>query len=43
MASEEGDVIRRRAEEMGEALRRSTEKGGASQIELESFIMHITR
>ena len=30
MASEEGDVIKKRAEEMEEALQRSTEKGGAS-------------
>ncbi|XP_015167633.1 zeatin O-glucosyltransferase-like [Solanum tuberosum] len=43
MASEEGDLIRKRAEELGEAIRQSTEKGGASQIELDSFIAHITR
>ncbi|XP_060184225.1 zeatin O-glucosyltransferase-like [Lycium barbarum] len=43
MASEEGDVIRKRAEELGEAVRRSTEKGGASRIELDAFISHITR
>ncbi|CAN4080913.1 unnamed protein product [Withania somnifera] len=43
MASEEGDVIRKRAEELGEAVRRSTEKGGASRMELDSFIEHITR
>ncbi|XP_055801243.1 zeatin O-glucosyltransferase-like [Solanum dulcamara] len=43
MASEEGDVIGKRAEELGEAVRRSTEKGGASQMELESFVAHITR
>uniref|UniRef100_M1CVU3 Glucosyltransferase n=1 Tax=Solanum tuberosum TaxID=4113 RepID=M1CVU3_SOLTU len=43
MASEEGDLIRKRAEELGEAVRQSTEKGGASQIELDSFIAHITR
>ncbi|KAJ8562684.1 hypothetical protein K7X08_031136 [Anisodus acutangulus] len=43
MASEEGDVIRKRAEELGEAVRHSTEKGGASRIELDSFIAHITR
>ncbi|MCD7446756.1 hypothetical protein HAX54_015660 [Datura stramonium] len=43
MASEEGGVIRKRAEEVGEAVRRSTEKGGASRVELESFIAHITR
>ena len=43
MASEEGDTIRKRAEELGEAVRQSTEKGGAFQIELDSFIAHITR
>ncbi|XP_055802189.1 zeatin O-xylosyltransferase-like [Solanum dulcamara] len=43
MASEEGDVIRKRTEELGEAVRRSTEKGGASRMELDSFISHITR
>ncbi|XP_006355035.1 zeatin O-xylosyltransferase-like [Solanum tuberosum] len=43
MASEEGNLIRKRAEELGEAVRQSTEKGGASQIELDSFIAHITR
>ncbi|KAJ8548179.1 hypothetical protein K7X08_021415 [Anisodus acutangulus] len=43
MASEEGDMIRKRAEELGEAVRRSTEKGSASRVELDSFIAHITR
>ncbi|KAK4720609.1 hypothetical protein R3W88_010842 [Solanum pinnatisectum] len=43
MASEEGNVIRKRAEELGEAVRQSTEKGGTSRIELDSFIAHITR
>ncbi|KAK4721121.1 hypothetical protein R3W88_011354 [Solanum pinnatisectum] len=43
MASEEGDAIRKRAEELGEAVRFSTEKGGASRMELDSFIAHITR
>ncbi|XP_006358040.1 zeatin O-xylosyltransferase-like [Solanum tuberosum] len=43
MASEEGDAIRKRSEELGEAVRRSTEKGGSSRIELDSFIAHITR
>ncbi|KAM3281451.1 zeatin O-glucosyltransferase-like [Capsicum chacoense] len=43
MTSKEGDVIRKRAEELGEALRQSTEKGGASRAELDSFIAHITR
>ncbi|OIT28894.1 PREDICTED: zeatin O-glucosyltransferase-like [Nicotiana attenuata] len=43
MASEEGAKIRKRAEELGEAVRLSTEKGGASRMELDSFIAHITR
>ncbi|XP_049409372.1 zeatin O-glucosyltransferase-like [Solanum stenotomum] len=43
MASEEGDSIRKRAEELRETVRRSTEKGGSSRIELDSFIGHITR
>ncbi|KAM3339088.1 zeatin O-xylosyltransferase [Capsicum galapagoense] len=43
MASEEGDMIRKRSEELGEAVRQSTEEGGASRMELDSFIMHITR
>ncbi|XP_055801029.1 zeatin O-xylosyltransferase-like [Solanum dulcamara] len=43
MASEEGDAIRKRAEELGEAVRCSTEKGGSSRIELDSFVAHITR
>ncbi|TMW96776.1 hypothetical protein EJD97_006799 [Solanum chilense] len=43
MASEEGDAIRKRAEELAESVRRSTEKGGSSRIELDSLIAHITR
>ncbi|XP_049354076.1 zeatin O-xylosyltransferase-like [Solanum verrucosum] len=43
MASEEGDELRKRAEELGAAVRVSIEKGGASQLELDSFIAHITR
>ncbi|MCD7449250.1 hypothetical protein HAX54_050688 [Datura stramonium] len=43
MASEEGDAVRRRANELGETVRQSTEKGGASRMELDSFIAHITR
>ncbi|PHU16717.1 hypothetical protein BC332_12412 [Capsicum chinense] len=43
MASEESDEIRKRAEELGEAVRQSTEKGGASRLELDSFIAHRTR
>ncbi|XP_055811188.1 zeatin O-xylosyltransferase-like [Solanum dulcamara] len=43
MASEEGDEIRKRAKELGETVRQSTEKGGVSRMELDSFIEHITR
>ncbi|CAN4080889.1 unnamed protein product [Withania somnifera] len=43
MASEEGDVIRERAKTLGEAVRKSTEKGGASRRELDSFVGHIIR
>ncbi|KAF3645523.1 zeatin O-glucosyltransferase [Capsicum chacoense] len=43
MTSEEGDAIRKRAQELGVAVKRSVEKGGASRIELDSFIAHITR
>ncbi|KAM3280763.1 zeatin O-glucosyltransferase-like [Capsicum chacoense] len=43
MASEEGDAIRKRAQELGEAVRCSTHNGGSSRIQLDSFIAHITR
>ncbi|KAH6828725.1 hypothetical protein C2S53_018074 [Perilla frutescens var. hirtella] len=43
MASEEGEEMQRRAEELGAAVRRATEAGGASRLELDSFIGHITR
>ncbi|KAL8467539.1 hypothetical protein ACS0TY_030968 [Phlomoides rotata] len=43
MASEEGDVIRKRAEEVGTVVRQATHPGGASRLELDSFIDHITR
>ncbi|KAL2466018.1 UDP-Glycosyltransferase superfamily protein [Abeliophyllum distichum] len=42
MASEEGNEIRKRAEELAAAVRLSTEEGGASKAELDSFITHIT-
>ncbi|XP_073132497.1 zeatin O-glucosyltransferase-like [Henckelia pumila] len=42
MASEDGETIRKRAEKLGAALRRSTEEGGASRLELDSFVAHIT-
>nr|GMC90643.1 zeatin O-glucosyltransferase-like [Ipomoea batatas] len=43
MASEEEDKIRKRAGEVGNAVRHSTEEGGVSKMELESFISHIVR
>lgn len=43
MASEEGDGIRKRAEEVGVTVRQATQPGGASRLELDSFIAHITR
>ncbi|KAL2524579.1 UDP-glycosyltransferase 72B3 [Abeliophyllum distichum] len=43
LASEEGNKIRKQAEELAAAVRLSTEEGGASKAELDSFIAHITR
>ncbi|GLT26563.1 hypothetical protein SLA2020_016200 [Shorea laevis] len=43
MASEEGQMMRKRAEELGRAVRQAAEEGGVSRKELESFISHITR
>ncbi|XP_073132517.1 zeatin O-glucosyltransferase-like [Henckelia pumila] len=43
MASEDGEGIRKRAEELGVAMRRATEDGGVSRVELGSFVAHITR
>nr|GLL24564.1 zeatin O-glucosyltransferase-like [Ipomoea trifida] len=43
MASEEGDKIRKRAGEVGNDVRYSTEDRGVSRMELESFISHIMR
>ncbi|KAK6127388.1 hypothetical protein DH2020_038870 [Rehmannia glutinosa] len=43
MASEEGDEIRKRAEELSATVRQATQEGGASRLELDSFIAHITR
>ncbi|KAF8398336.1 hypothetical protein HHK36_017263 [Tetracentron sinense] len=43
MASEEGEGMKRRAEELGGAVRESMSEGGTSRVELESFIAHITR
>ncbi|KAI3446489.1 hypothetical protein Pfo_003154 [Paulownia fortunei] len=43
MASEEGEEIRNRAEELAAIVRQATQPGGASRLELDSFIAHITR
>ncbi|XP_047339741.1 zeatin O-glucosyltransferase-like [Impatiens glandulifera] len=43
MDSEEGERIRKRAEEVGGLLRDAAEEGGVSQMEMDSFIAHITR
>ena len=43
MASKEGDEIRKRAADMGEAIRQAMDEGGVSRLELDSFITHITR
>lgn len=43
MASPEGDEIRKRAEELGGAARRAAQPGGASRLEFNSFIAHMTR
>ncbi|EXB39082.1 Zeatin O-xylosyltransferase [Morus notabilis] len=43
MKSEEGNEVRKRAEELGYELRKATAQGGVSRLELDSFIAHITR
>ncbi|KAL8041409.1 hypothetical protein ABFX02_10G163900 [Erythranthe guttata] len=43
MGSEEGEEMRRRAAEMGGAVRKAAGEGGLSRVELDSFISHITR
>ncbi|KAG8367877.1 hypothetical protein BUALT_Bualt16G0118300 [Buddleja alternifolia] len=43
MVSEEGDEIRKRAEELAATVRQATQEGGASRLELDSFIAHIMR
>ncbi|KAG6414127.1 hypothetical protein SASPL_126845 [Salvia splendens] len=43
MASEEGVEIRKRAEELGDAVRKSVLQGGISVKEMDSFIAHITK
>ncbi|KAF4362759.1 hypothetical protein F8388_022416 [Cannabis sativa] len=43
MASNEGGEMRKRAEELGAEVRKSTEEGGVTRMEWDSFIAHITR
>ncbi|KAL5546352.1 hypothetical protein UlMin_006039 [Ulmus minor] len=43
MASEEGEEKRKRAAELGGAVRKSIEDGGVSRLEFDSFVAHITR
>ncbi|XP_021865412.1 zeatin O-xylosyltransferase-like [Spinacia oleracea] len=43
MVSEEGKEMRKRAAELGDAVRASVVNGGASHLEMDSFISHITR
>ncbi|KAL3755270.1 hypothetical protein ACJRO7_002337 [Eucalyptus globulus] len=43
MASEQGDEMRKKAAELGVAVRGSMDKGGVSRAELDSFITHISR
>ncbi|KAM7477988.1 hypothetical protein LguiA_026201 [Lonicera macranthoides] len=43
MASKEGEDVRKRAEELGTAVRQSKDEGGISRLEMDSFIDHITR
>ena len=43
MASEEGREMRKVADELATAVRRSVADGGVSRLEFDSFISHITR
>ncbi|XP_074292689.1 zeatin O-glucosyltransferase-like [Silene latifolia] len=43
MATKEGAEIRKRASELGDSVRKSVSKGGASSLEMDAFIAHITR
>ncbi|KNA25631.1 hypothetical protein SOVF_004800 [Spinacia oleracea] len=43
MASEEGMEMRKRAAELGDSVRASVAKDGASRLEMDSFISHIIR
>ncbi|KAH9614185.1 hypothetical protein KSS87_017894 [Heliosperma pusillum] len=43
MDSEEGEGMRKRAKDIGQNLRDSIAQGGASQLDMDSFIAHVTR
>ncbi|GFP87565.1 zeatin o-glucosyltransferase [Phtheirospermum japonicum] len=43
MASEEGNGIRKRAEEVRDIVGRATQDGGVSRAEMDSFVAHISR
>ncbi|XP_047335467.1 zeatin O-glucosyltransferase-like [Impatiens glandulifera] len=43
MVSEEGAIKRERAKEIGLSLRKAVEEGGATRLEVDSFVEHITR
>ncbi|KAK4481693.1 hypothetical protein RD792_012601 [Penstemon davidsonii] len=43
IASEEGDEIRQKAEQLSHTINHSVEEGGETNRELDSFVAHITR
>ncbi|CAK9183982.1 unnamed protein product [Ilex paraguariensis] len=43
IVSAEGEEMRKRAAELGGAVRKSVEEGGLSRLDMDSFIAHITR
>ncbi|KAL9319191.1 hypothetical protein ACSQ67_015708 [Phaseolus vulgaris] len=43
MQTEEGDEMRERAERLKRVIHKSTEEGGVSHMEMDSFIAHITK
>ncbi|KAL1555345.1 cis-zeatin O-beta-D-glucosyltransferase [Salvia divinorum] len=43
IASEDGQDVRKRAEELAAVVRGATEEGGASELEMNAFIAHIKR
>ncbi|KAL8260537.1 hypothetical protein R6Q59_028490 [Mikania micrantha] len=43
MGSKEGEEVRKRAVAIGRRIRKSVREGGVTQMELESFISHISR